>query len=113
MRQQHVGFDLRMGFDRYSLPRDQLAVRKAEHAGVQLRKDQTPGVVMDDLKVLDFREQPQNAARLRSFRRVVITGDDDDARLWRFLVKARELPKRIGDGGVRRTDRVKDVTRDQ
>ena len=76
-----------------------------------LGKREPPRLAVDDVHA-ELREQPEDAARLRRARRVVVAGDDDDRRVGQRATQPRELHERVQDRRVGRPHGVKHVARD-
>ena len=89
---------------------DERLVRNRQHREVELRVDQTPGLVGRDVHA-QLLEEPQDGPGLHRARRVVIARDQHDRRAGQGFPQALQLAKGEHDRGIGRPHRVEEIAR--
>ena len=97
-----------IGLERRRLPH----VGHGENRQIVLGKWNSLRLTLHDVDS-ERREQPENAPGLGRARRVVIARHHDDGRARQRLHQARELVKRVENGGIAWADGVKNVPGDE
>jgi len=82
-----------------------------KHRAVELWKNDTAGVLDGDFDAERFVE-PQDRAGLTRARRIVLARDHDDRGRRQAGPQPLELPKTVQNRGIRRPDRVEQITGD-